>query len=124
MRFETSDFQTSDFRRSDVKLAVCLETYPLLTARDIVLGDFSTPLPTLEMTVASPDSQTIKFQTSDFRRVLRAFGGRHYDVQAHSFLPTGMQAYINVAYLHLRIQMSHESIVPGWSGVPMNVFRF
>ena len=28
------------------------------------------------MTVASPDSQTIKFQPSDIRRALRAFGGR------------------------------------------------
>ena len=39
----------------------------------MVLGDFSTAL---EMTVASPDSQTIRFQTSDFRRALRACGGR------------------------------------------------
>ena len=49
----------------------------------MVAGDFSTPLPTLEMTVPSPDSQTIRFQTSDgpFGPLVSAF----YDVRAPSF---------------------------------------
>lgn len=74
MRFEVvrdiQTFRQSDFRR---KIGSVPGNVSPLTAGSIVPGDFSTPLPTLEMTEGGRDlrfevADAIRRETSDFRR--------------------------------------------------------
>ena len=69
-RFEEKDLRGETVRRQTIRLAERLVMFHPLTAGCMVAGDFSTALRSapLEMTVASPDNQTVRL-----KRVLSKF---------------------------------------------------